>query len=196
MIRRAERNKQRPIYPQLGAYDSANDGALDDAHYVAKLKRSKRPGKLTGAVLLLLLAVRRIPAEELDSLRLRVTLSLAVRLLAVELAAYVFRQTGRRVSSDALYALLLDGIIRHALKASVTLSGNALKARLGLIVQAEVQQATAAAVRSVSASMASITRETTSANPCDDCLSLAGTYYPPYPDDLWWSHPRCACVYS
>jgi len=201
MIARAEHQKEPPLLRRAPAHhhrhphehDAPDDGRLDDLAYVAKLRHSGRPRKLAGAVLLLLLAMRRV--ERADPFALRLALTVPVAAVATQIASWLSASLGVPVSADAIRASLLASILDYSAKAGTQLSGDALAARLGLIVQAETQRATAAAVARVAPQLQSITRDTTSSHPCDPCLSLEGTYSPPYPADLYWTHPRCACVW-
>lgn len=192
MHKRAERQKE--AQPTRREEDAADNGQVDDMVYVAKLKHSGRPRKLTAAVLVLLLAMRQ--TRDHSATALRFALVSPVRSVATQIAAWLTTRLGVPVDADTIAAELLSAIVEYAVKAVGELSGNALRARLGLIVQAETQRATAAAVQRAAQGLGSITRMATSDKPCDECSSLEGTYTPPYPADLWYSHPRCSCVWS
>lgn len=175
-------------------FDTADDGSVDDMVYVTKLKRSNRPRKLTAAVLLLLLLMRRVTSTA--ELQLRIVLTGPTLAVAKGISYYVYRKTGVTPAPAPIAEQLLEAIVKYATEAAKTLQGNALRARLGLIIQAEVQRATAAAFKSVAWQLFRITRSTTSTRPCDQCDGLAGTYTAPFPDEIWYTHPRCACVWE
>lgn len=165
-----------------------------DALYIAKLKKSKRDPALVAVFILLLLAMKRLqPTTSLETIASE--LAPTTTALAARVAAYVARQLHttpeptRRVAAP-----LLKDITTHAYEA-LKLAPDARNARLGLIAQAELQHATMVATRRAAGTQ-TLVRTVHSGNPCQRCWDLQGTYTAPYPQDLWYFHPRCCCEIS
>lgn len=156
-------------------------------YYAQKLKRAGRPWKLISAFLLLFFAVQR---------RQR-TLIPECLALASAISAYVAGQLGVQAPDPRPIARALQTRINEYVdKADGELLPGLLPARIALIVVSETQLATVRTVREAAAHLEHIRRETTSPNPCDECAQLEGEYTAPFPDAIWWVHPRCACTYS
>ena len=167
-----------------------------DIAYLHKLKQSKRDKKLVAAFLLLLLALRRLRADA-ERLEIERDIAPSVGALAAGINRYVARQTHTAATADRRAAIavpLLAAIVLHAAHAQ-KLARDERSQRLGLIARAETQTATAAATKRA-AGTRTLTRVVTSANPCERCEALEGTYAYPWPDDIFYSHPNCACEWQ
>jgi hypothetical protein len=168
-----------------------------DLQYIAKLKASKRDRRLIAAFLLLLFALRRLrPGASRPEIETE--LAPIVGALGAGIAGYVAKQLHdnppSRADRRAVAVPLLAAIALHAANAA-KLAREERNERLGLIARAETQTATAEATRRA-AGTRTLTRTVTSNNPCDKCLDLAGTYNYPWPDDVFYSHPNCCCLWE
>ena len=167
-----------------------------DLAYVAKLRQSKRDKKLIASFILLVLALKHIrPSDGPDVIA--AALAPATTVLAGALAVYVAnRMHAKPEKTRAIAVPLLAAVALHAAQA-LQLGQDERVARLGLIARAELQHATmAASKRAAQQSGGTLLRELHSGNPCEECLALAGSYDYPYPDEVWYWHPNCACSIS
>lgn len=169
-----------------------------DVAYLHKLKESNRDKKLIAAYLLLLLALRLL-RPGVTRVEVETAILPTATMLGAGIAAYVARQmhdpSPSRAARRAIALPLLTAIALHTADAQ-KLAQDAREYRLGLIARAETQNATAAASRRAAEGKHTLTRETTSATPCERCEELAGTYDEPWPDEVFESHPNCCCQWS
>ena len=166
----------------------------DDLEYIARLRKSNRGKKLIAAYILVVLAMRRLPVD-VTKQRAETLLRAPTTVLAGALAAYVSRQMRSKPSDKrAIVPALLAALARYTVEAQALLPDDRI-AHIGLIAQAELQNATARVSRQV-AGTRTITREVHTDRPCERCWSLVGTYEQPWPDDVFYCHPRCCCSWS
>lgn len=171
--------------------------------YAARMRAARRPEWLVLAFLRLVRAFKSLfggGTHSASTAPYTASVSTAITVLAARITRYV----GEQVPSappihPAPVARELQRTIDLAMaKAHRDVTGDALTARIAVILPAETQLLTAKLTRQSAQhpDVQSITRETHSANPCADCDALAGTYTAPFPDDLFWSHPNCLCEWS
>lgn len=166
----------------------STDLTAGGAAYLAKLHRSRRDKAVIAAFLVLLLAL----------IKSRSGQALAISSAALLLAQAISRDVAKRMGiAPAVAPLAQEMELRITYYATRALAGGASPEKLAQIAIAETQQATVRATQTAAASATSITRRT-SGGPrvCPQCAALAGTYTPPYPSDLYWTHPNCACTWS
>jgi hypothetical protein len=171
----------------MNDHDAALMAILATA-YASKMRAAHRPEWLVLAFLALVRSMRRGGGD-------LATAKIAIAALATQITRYV---NGQVPSAADLapgpvvreFQKTLDDAGAKARKEAV---GAALAARLALVLMAETQNLTLhlTAKVAVSKNVGGLTRTVHSDNPCERCAALEGDYTPPYPDDLWWDHPRC-----
>lgn len=169
--------------------------------YVARMRAAHRPEWLVLAFLRLVRVLKvQLQAEGSKAVGNR-QVRLAIAALAASLVRYVSQQVPSAPPGDNTQAgnYLHAKIATAVTKAQKETSGPSFAQRVALIVIAETQLATIALTQDAAAAApapVTISRSTTSEHPCEECEAAEGDYTPPYPDELFWSHPNCCCEWS
>lgn len=173
-----------------------------DPLYLSKLRTGQRPAALTSTIVILTTHTQTRHykrAPEWSSYLQPYTLGVARQLLP-----WVAQNTGLKVTPGldvAVGRLLANAIALYAARAVAEMGGlddpSYLEKRLDLIVVTEVQreslELSESGVNSSGAVL--VIRELSQrSRSCDECVRLAGVYRKPFPPDLYYSHPRCACL--
>lgn len=161
--------------------------------YAARMRAAHRPEWLVLAFLALVRSMRRGGGD-------LATAKVAIGVLATQITRYVNGQvpSAADLASAPVVREFQQTMTDAVAKARKDATGAAAAALLALVLMSETQGLTVklTAQAAVSTNVQSITRSIGSDNPCEECTDLEGTYTPPYPDDLWYWHPRCACLFE